>query len=647
MSLTSEGVGDARAAAPTKSLSEKSHEFDGMVAKILSQQSGATSDWSATSPATIEGLFPCEVHVHFQGEPKIAALRGDPKVSVLDLTSLATLLTLTALVEATTRGQVTKVQSTRMVSAIEGLQLFTSPQFEENSALMTIWPGCRTDKDKKGTTCDLKTASENIEKGGGSIKPYSILQAAAKDCKTCTVGKETLSSIEKNKLCKNAFDASLADFAKLHNFPPDVTSSFANLAFGALLRKGGKSYSAAFQVWENANKNYSLLTKHASTFAYKPSAEDVNVNIIDSRTYHNLAGYLGNASLSEMIQNAHLLTNWIPQTSKDGRLEYGASVLPQFNCVDLFGTATFLHAVTLSILQNMALSDDSSLMNLYRSNLDLVIWILTNENNDTLEMMMTSHPSVYQFYWQLARVISEAEQARLQNVTHYKKLEEFHDKYKLIRSRVTTAILTAVQDGGLNAADGRPLAYADDFLGASDVDEQGKAKPSGSDRLFSTATAVNCLLSAWTTDGGGNKLKYLNDTPDDVKLAVTRLVNFVIIYANTGGVSLMNAFYSRVDKHCDNLRYWFPSNKIVTRDGKDFTGSDPSPEVLFGMRGTVTTDEYRKMLEETRFEHKLPQSMPVMSNPAAIFMFWSSPAYTQAVSLLAMAQASNLMSKKS
>ncbi|KAK7486103.1 hypothetical protein BaRGS_00022712 [Batillaria attramentaria] len=616
---------------------EKLGELDLLMETILKKQMNGTAGWTKTSPATIEGLFPSEVHINFHGEPQVAALRSGPSHSVLDLTSLATLLTLTALVEATMIGGVKTLTSADVVSALEALQTFRSAEYEEDSALMTFWPGCKP----KDTSCKLQTVSENAVKGGGSVKPYTILQTAVKDCKTCTGGKQSLANIKQNALCLEVFQTSLADYAKRYNFPPDITSSFANLALGALLKKGGKSYEAAFEVWENANRNFSSLTQHVSSFAYKPDSKNAKENIIDSRTYYNLAGFLSGDTASEKENSVELCTNWIPQSNDDGLLKYGGKVLPEFNSVDLFGTATFLHAVTISVLQKMTTADEN-LKNVYRSNLDLMKWILTNKQKDSTELMMTSHPSLYQFYWQLARIVFEMENARQQKLEAFKPLEEFYDDVNIfLRVNVTAAILTEVQDGGLNEQDGKPLAYVDDFLGTADVDAKGK--PSGSDRLFSTATAINSLLSAWTVTTKDNKLKFLPGTPDDVILAVSRLVNYINLNFRKDGVSLMNAFHSTVNKHCENLPYWFPSNKALTTDGKDFTGNEPNPEVLFGMRGTVTAEQYQKMLTEPHFKFTLPKSMPGPNSSTAMFFFWSSTSYTQSVILLSLAQVASLV----
>ena len=109
------------------------------------------------------------------------------------------------------------------------------------------------------------------------------------------------------------FKESLTDFAKRHNFPPDVTSSFANLALGTLLLKGGDAFSSVYDVWKNNNANFSRLIQHAAQFAYRPLASDSSSSVVDSRTYYVMKEFLSQRDPG-LLKNDTFVTNWVMVT---------------------------------------------------------------------------------------------------------------------------------------------------------------------------------------------------------------------------------------------------------------------------------------------------------------------------------------------
>ncbi|XP_070207594.1 uncharacterized protein [Littorina saxatilis] len=509
---------------------------------IFHLQYNETTSFSDKHSATLLGLFPTEVRVSVNSEPTIAAVRNDNVVP--DLSSLATLLTLNALVEATVRGQLKKLAASNLVQALEALGSFRSPLFDEKSALLTFWPTYTSGKSE-----DWNTTSDNAVKGGRGLIPLVILNKAVADCKNkCPLGKATLNKIKNNRLCLEVYNQSLSDYAEAHSLPPDVTSSFANLALGALLASGGDHFSSVFDVWKNSNANFSRLIQHADTFAYRPLSTNSSANVIDSRSYYIIEKFLSQRDSGELEKDA-FVTNWISQKTVDGRLKYGKMVLPVYNTVDLFATATFLHAVTTAILTNLTGSSDM-IETLVKSNLDLMAWIVSNGNHK-LDLLMTSHPSVVQFMWMLSRTMFELENAKMRNATTFKPLEQFYSKWNTtVRLHVTETILTLVQDGGLDSA-GNGLAYVDDIIGIGDVNDKGKVEASGGDRQFATATAANILLSAWTVYTTEHRLIFLQDTPNDVALAARRLVNYVTSRSTSGKNSRTNVIRATLHKHCE------------------------------------------------------------------------------------------------
>ena len=89
-----------------------------------------------------------------------------------------------------------------------------------------------------------------------------------------------------------------------------MTSSFANLALGTLLLKGGDAFSAVYEVWRNNNANFSSLIQHVAQFAYRPLSSDSSNNMIDSRTYYVMEDFLSQRDRG-LLENDSFVTNWV------------------------------------------------------------------------------------------------------------------------------------------------------------------------------------------------------------------------------------------------------------------------------------------------------------------------------------------------
>ena len=128
----------------------------------------------------------------------------------------------------------------------------------------------------------------------------------------CETIHKTIQILSASRLCLTVFNQSLSQFAERHNFPPDVTSSFANLALGAVLLLGSYSdqLSLVFQEWSLYNANFSRLIQHAGQFSYRPLSADVNGSVIDSRTYFSIRQFLYRRNRT-VLENDLFITNWV------------------------------------------------------------------------------------------------------------------------------------------------------------------------------------------------------------------------------------------------------------------------------------------------------------------------------------------------
>lgn len=165
----------------------------------------------------------------------------------------------------------------------------------------------------------------------------------------------------------------------------------------------------------------------------------------------------------------------------------------------------------------------------------------------------------------------------------------FEEAYSYLKE----AFETTVTDFLLaNQKRGDQDAYFCDFLGADDTNIFGKKEPSNDDCLFTTAQAVNILVSTWTVH---NKTSgYLNwkpTVPKEVVQLMTESVNWLKENAldKNNKFKAMNAFFSGSVKGFNDLPFVYPTTVSQYLNGTDM---DPSliPEadfsqIIWGIQG--------------------------------------------------------------
>ena len=92
------------------------------------------------------------------------------------------------------------------------------------------------------------------------------------------------------------------------------------------------------------------------------------------------------------------------------------------------------------------------------------------------------------------------------------------------------------------------------------------------------------------------------------------------------------------------MPFFYPANRLEYFNGTHFK-DDKFPtglENIIGFQGHVTPAEYAAMLKLPHFGMKTPMTFAgYNSDPGDLFPFWSSSAYTYAVTLVTLSQFDN------
>ncbi|KAL0251325.1 hypothetical protein GEMRC1_000538 [Eukaryota sp. GEM-RC1] len=206
-------------------------------------------------------------------------------------------------------------------------------------------------------------------------------------------------------------------------------------------------------------------------------------------------------------------------------------------------------------------------------------------------------------------------------------------KKLLLRVEDVSMTLTNILIDGLTCVDNECFAFH--FLG------QGDHHPEYRDRVFCSALTLNTLLDLWTDGRREGGRVYLKNTPYEVRHRILQLYNFIL--QRFDSERLENSFFSGSIKGFSTLPWSYPGNHAEMLDGtlvdvhKPFEGE--MTELIYGMKGKVSGEQYAKMLKESYFGFpKEPDFHGFNESP---FPFWSCDSLTRAFSILAVTKFEN------
>lgn len=469
-------------------------------------------------------------------------------------------------------------------------------------------------------------------------------------------------------------------FQKVFQIPPDSDDTGCALALGMKLRqlsRGQTSLSsessaaikAAYALWSAENgdterKIFSLFQR----YAYRPFSGEYASSSIDPRTFFWIRGFIyeemerqNNGSLTPSLS---LITTWM-QSIPEVASQIGYRKMPfNLNNVDASVTVNALFGWTSLLLHqtdDYAPLFDQTLQRMYADNIRLIEWILRNRVVEQYPtMVLLYYPPKFAFYWFVARLVHLLNEEAL--------LTPLADLYPGVHALLLSSrdSLTEVmkkfgtQEIIRNSFCDPSYCYWDDFLGNSEHSRIGnKTIRLNEDRVFSTSMALNALIDTWTVRqnvSGAIHLQLRTDIDPQLEFIVQRAIAWILEQSHRSPKE--NAFFSGSIKNSASNPYNFPHNTFRHVDGSDWGKcSNYNSSAQLGLRnlgliaaamtGVVNETEYQTMIREQRcFGQPVPieQASQSLNCEGCVYPYWSSPALTNSMTLLALAkyQASDL-----
>jgi len=571
------------------------------------------------------GLYPSEIRINFAGDPTMEMIRDS--LGVFDNNMFATAWITISLLEAHFYAKAPRPTDAQLSMALEAIAQYHDHNRNYNNSIMNFWPQAYNQ-----TTQTWVSTPENL------VKSFDFFDSAP-----TKVIEEFLKLLGLKDIEKFLEDilSMKSVYLRAFQIPPDFDDSFVNLGLGAMLKDLSKDLPAAHSQWVSKNDNLTSLTDALRRYAYRPFSKDNNLNTIDVRTYYYMRFFLEEAAARK--EDIALVPTWI-QNLDEARVDYykGVAMPFQMNNVDVTVAANTIYGLTSAILSGIlpaSALDDPTIKQVYLNTSTMIAHQINHNLYDRPDLELTYYPSKFEFYWFVARTFSRMELApRLPQV-----MQEVYNSLKpALQNTMTSDILKKAK------RQGDSMLFFDDFLGDEDVNRKNHTEVKGEDRLFTTAVAVNALLTTWTVfDPASRTNHWRPGTPWEVKDTVTKSCTFVGSFILGDTYKPWNVFFSGSEKSRSSMPFAYPSNRREFLNGTSIPDDSHFPKTkepfFIGMKGLTAESEYQQMLKQKHFGMNTPLNFTTYNEPGNFFPFWSSPAYTYANSMLALARFDNIV----
>lgn len=584
------------------------------------------------------GLFQSDIRINFVGDTLVGNLRNSELTGIFDNDMFSSGWILTAYLDSLLYGSGVKPMDVKKLNlALEAMNDYHDKnQLNANvTPIKTFWPQNynSTYNTWQSTPINIRDLVLNVVD-----LPWPELEKIL-----AAVGLGEVS-----ELIKKGIDQ-LAQFIDVFQIPPDFDDTYLNMGLGATLSQLQKIYPGIFDNWSKSYSDVKQLIDATVKYAYRPFDNDSNNNIIDPRTYFASRKFLEEAKSSN--KSVALITTWIQNIDEQRRGHYSGVSMPfNLNNVDVTVAANSIYGIASSTIfdingfQNLFLQN-SGLQQIFLNSTNFISWAIKSNFTNRPDLMQVYYPSTFNFLWYSSRTLF-----LLQNEIDYIKNPQLRSILSEAKAYLQDAFENAATQRFFNEAkvDKNKHIYFEDFLGVNDTNILGQAKPTGEDRIFSTAQVVNTLIATWTYQNPSTgKLNWKSYTPQTVKSLVQSCLDWLQANALTKEYRPLNAFFSGSVKGFSTLPFWYPINFLQYLNG---TNVDPNKVInqddldilIAGVQGVIDEKVYDQMLLETHFGQRTPIDFHGYNVKDNLFPFWSSEPYTYAVTLLAFSQYDNI-----
>ncbi|XP_059145509.1 uncharacterized protein LOC131932596 [Physella acuta] len=574
-----------------------------------------------------KGVYTSGVKINFNGPQYMTEARR--LMNVIDNNMFVTAWVTTSLLEAFKYGDAPKLSDTQLSLALNVFQNFHDKNKPYNTSTMSFWPQVynQTLQVWQCTPQNLLGVFQMI----GDL-PLNTLEEILKIFGLNNLAKDI-------ELILNQKDI----FVRAFHIPPDFDDTFVNLGLGSLLYQMRDQFQTGWQLWSSQNTNITSAIDALKKYAYRPFSSDPNQNTIDPRTYLYIRKFLDQAR-SEGKEVA-LVPTWIQSIEEVRTMFYlGVNMPFQLNNVDVTVSANTIYGMTSSILSGLVSPDvlrDPELEQIYLNTSSLITFEVRNNLTDRPDLALTYYPSQIEFYWFVARTLTELETAKRKGPLPVPAMDAVYKMFKTAaEGEMTKQILSKAR------VEPTEKVYLDDFLGDGDYNHRNESIIHAEDRIFTTAMAANALMYTWSVYDEKTKTSHWkDDIPPQVLTTITGCINWLMEHTTDGKYEPWNVFFSGSAKGYSSLPFWYPGNRFEYLNGTaiDDWSNIPNTTFLYGVQGYIPTDRYDAMLNQTHFGQPTPITFNGFNDPTTFFPFWSSAPYTYSTTLLAVSRFSNIV----
>lgn len=418
-------------------------------------------------------------------------------------------------------------------------------------------------------------------------------------------------------------------YSAVFKIPSDADDSSVNLALYGKLSQFKEKLPNLYRNWTDVNRNLNATLQAYLKYSYKPFSNITEEKLIDPRTYYYLRDFL---KTKENITDFSLISTWITNLDEDRERFPEVGMPLHVNNIDLSVNTNSLFGLTHVFLTNPELVTPE-LLRLYSDVTDLVVWAIESEIVlKRPDVTILYYPSIYDFYWFAARVLSFLEKFSEEELKFPELLRTKEKFAKVLREKGVHHIVNLAKEEAETQR-----VFWEDFLGCND------SYPTGEDRLFSTGLAINMLIDSWTNHTKtSSKIQWRNDTPAQIISFVEKSIKFVKEEILADNYLKENAFFSGSIKGNSSDSFSYPYNfmrylngsAVLNVSNADFT------QISSGISGIVEENLYQQWLNMTWNGRNVPLSFQGFNEQA--FPYWSSPAMTYALGLMALSKSEKI-----
>ncbi|KAK7505581.1 hypothetical protein BaRGS_00003326 [Batillaria attramentaria] len=344
-----------------------------------------------------KGMYPSYVRLNFVGKPEIAELRE--LISVFDNNMFATAWITICLLETHCYASGPTPSSAQLHLSLDAVAQHYDRNRNYNNSIMAFWPQAYE-----------KNASRWVSTPANLLKAFDVLTNLPWDEIDKVLELLGLKNIE--DIVKKIIDMQSL-FTQAFHIPPDFDDTFVNLGLGALLTDLGPELPEALSRWRHHNTNLTSVLDALKSYAYRPFSQDKNVNTIDPRTYYYIRHFLDYAKNQSL--DVALVPTWI-QNIEEARENFDRDVVMPFqvNNVDVTVAANAVYGITASVLSGLlppSVLQDPQLRQIYHNTTSLIAFMVEKALFGRPDLALTYYPSVFEFYWFVARTYHRMETA--------------------------------------------------------------------------------------------------------------------------------------------------------------------------------------------------------------------------------------------